>query len=92
MHRWPAANVLGPPPSRGRYLELKGGINACHIEYVYESCHRDFGPGDFGPGGPNYLVNLVRPQIIWTGPTPDNLDRHFWLPSNPAIKECISNL
>ena len=27
-----------------------------------------------------------------TGPTPDNLDRHFWLPSNPAIKECISNL
>ena len=23
---------------------------------------------------------------------PDNLDRHFWLTSNPAIKECISNL
>ena len=23
MHRWPAAYVLGPPPSRGRDLELK---------------------------------------------------------------------
>ena len=28
--------VLGPPPSRGRDLELEGGVNACHIDYVYE--------------------------------------------------------
>ena len=32
MHRGPAAYVLGPPP-----LELEGGVNACHVEYVYES-------------------------------------------------------
>ena len=37
MHRGPAAYVLGPPPSRGRDLELEGGVIACHIEYVYES-------------------------------------------------------
>ena len=37
MHRRSAAYVLGPPPSRGRYLELEGGVNACHVEYVYES-------------------------------------------------------
>ena len=37
MHRGPAAYVLGPPPSRGRDLELEGGVNACHAEYVYES-------------------------------------------------------
>ena len=37
MHRGPAANVLGPPPSRGSELELEGGVNACHVEYVYES-------------------------------------------------------
>ena len=37
MHRGPAAYVLGPPPSRGRDLELEGGVNACHLEYVYES-------------------------------------------------------
>ena len=38
MHREPAAYVLGPPPSRGRDLELEGGVNACHVdEYVYES-------------------------------------------------------
>ena len=37
MHRRPAAYVLGPPPSRGRDLELEGGVNACHVEYVYES-------------------------------------------------------
>ena len=35
MHRGPAAYVLGPPPSRGRDLELEGGVNACHVEYVY---------------------------------------------------------
>ena len=29
MHRGPAAYVLGPPPSRGRDLELEGGVNAC---------------------------------------------------------------
>ena len=40
MHRGPAAYVLGPPPSRGGDLELEGGVNACHVEYVYES--RDF--------------------------------------------------
>ena len=34
MHRGPAAYVLGPPPSRG---ELEGGVNACHVKYVYES-------------------------------------------------------
>ena len=36
MHRGPAAYVLGPPPSRGRD-ELEGGVNACHVDYVYES-------------------------------------------------------
>ena len=34
IHRGPAAYVLGPPPSRGRDLELEGGANACHVEYV----------------------------------------------------------
>ena len=37
MHRGPAAYVLGPPPSRGRDIELEGRVNACHVEYVYES-------------------------------------------------------
>ena len=37
MHHGPAAYVLGTPPSRGRDLELEGGVNACHIQYVYES-------------------------------------------------------
>ena len=37
MHRGPAAYVLGPPPSRGRDLELEGRVNSCHVEYVYES-------------------------------------------------------
>ena len=37
MHRGPAAYVLGPPPSRGRDLDLEGGVNACYVEYVYES-------------------------------------------------------
>ena len=36
MHHGPAAYVLGLPPSRGRDLELEGGVNACHVEYVYE--------------------------------------------------------
>ena len=27
MHRRPAAHLLGPPPSRGRDLELEGGVN-----------------------------------------------------------------
>ena len=36
MHRGPAAYVLGPPPSRGRDLELEGGVIACHVDYVYE--------------------------------------------------------
>ena len=35
MHRGPAAYVLGPPLSRGRDLELEGGVNACHVDYVY---------------------------------------------------------
>ena len=26
MHRGPAAYILGPPPSRGRDLELEGGV------------------------------------------------------------------
>ena len=34
MHRGPAAYVLGPPPSRGRDLELEGGVNACLVDYV----------------------------------------------------------
>ena len=37
MHRGPAAYVLDPPHSRGIDLELEGGVNACHVEYVYES-------------------------------------------------------
>ena len=37
MHRGPAAYVLDPPPSRGRDLELEGGVNAYHVDYVYES-------------------------------------------------------
>ena len=40
MHRGPAAYVLGPPPSRGRDLELEGGVNACHVDYVYERAPR----------------------------------------------------
>ena len=36
MHRGSAAYVLGLPPSRGRDLELEGGVNACHVDYVYE--------------------------------------------------------
>ena len=32
MHCGPAAYVLGPPPSRGRDLELEGGVNACHVD------------------------------------------------------------
>ena len=39
MHSGPAAYVLGPPPSRGRDLELEGGVNACHVDYVHESRH-----------------------------------------------------
>ena len=31
MHRGLAAYVVGPPPSRGRDLELEGGVNACHV-------------------------------------------------------------
>ena len=41
MHRGPTIYVLGLPPSRCRDLELEGGINACHVEYVYESEFRD---------------------------------------------------
>ena len=37
MHCGPATYVLCPPPSRGRDLELEGGVNACHVDYVYES-------------------------------------------------------
>ena len=37
MHRGLAAYVLGPPPSWGRDLELEGGVNACPVEYVYQS-------------------------------------------------------
>ena len=37
MHRGPAAYIMGSPLSRGRDLELEGGVNACHVEYVYES-------------------------------------------------------
>ena len=34
MHRGPAAYLLGPPPSRGRDLELEGGVNACHVDKI----------------------------------------------------------
>ena len=38
MHRRPAAYKLGRLAScKGQRLELEGGVNACHIEYVYES-------------------------------------------------------
>ena len=37
MHCGPATYVLGLPPLRGGDLELEGGVNACHVEYVYES-------------------------------------------------------
>ena len=37
MHRGLAANVLGPPPYRGRDLEPEGGVIACHVDYIYES-------------------------------------------------------
>ena len=29
LHLGPAAYVLDPPPSRGRDLELEGGVNVC---------------------------------------------------------------
>ena len=32
MHRRPAAYVLGSPPSRGRDVELEGGVNACYVD------------------------------------------------------------
>ena len=41
MQRRPAAYVLDPLPSRGGVLELEGGVNACHVEYVYEFESRD---------------------------------------------------
>ena len=41
MHRGPAAYVLGPPPSRGGDLELEGGVNACHGEFVHVYKFRD---------------------------------------------------
>ena len=47
MHRWPAVYVLGQPLSRGRDLELEGGVNACHVDYVYE-------PRDSHVGGTEY--------------------------------------
>ena len=37
MPRGPATHVMGPPPSRGGDLELEGEVNACYVEYVYES-------------------------------------------------------
>ena len=37
MYHGPSAYVLDPPPSRGGDLELEGGVNACYVEYVYES-------------------------------------------------------
>ena len=33
MHRGPAANVLGLPPSRGGDLELEGGVNVSLRKY-----------------------------------------------------------
>ena len=37
MHCGSATYVLDLPPSRGGDLELEDGVNACHVEYVYES-------------------------------------------------------
>ena len=37
MHRGPATYVLDPLPSRGGDIKLEGGVNACYVEYVYES-------------------------------------------------------
>ena len=37
MHRGLASYVVNPPPARGGDIELEGGVNACHVEYVYES-------------------------------------------------------
>ena len=34
MHRGPAAYILGPPPLRGRDLELEGGVNATSITFM----------------------------------------------------------
>ena len=35
MHHGPAAYILDPPPARGGDLELEGGVNAFHVEYLY---------------------------------------------------------
>ena len=37
MHRGLAVYVVDLPPSSGGDLELEGGVNDCHVEYVYES-------------------------------------------------------
>ena len=42
MHRGPAAYVLDQPPSRSGDIELEGGVNACHVEYLYEFESRDY--------------------------------------------------
>ena len=38
MHRGPAVYVLGPPPSRGRDLELEGGVNASYTSPETPTC------------------------------------------------------
>ena len=40
MNCGPAAYELGTPPSSGGDLELEGVVNACHVEYMFES--RDY--------------------------------------------------
>ena len=37
IHRGPATYVLGPLLQGAEISELEGGVNACHVEYVYES-------------------------------------------------------
>ena len=40
MHCGPAAYVLDPPPAMGGDLDLEGGVNACHVAYVYTQVPR----------------------------------------------------
>ena len=63
MHRGPVANVLDPPPSGGGDLELEGGVNARHVEYVYETPTCEV-PSD----GPDGVVEISLPPLC-TGDT-----------------------
>ena len=81
-------------PSRGRLRGRDGGVQGrrCHVllRLRGQPLVRALSPR-FWSAGPNYLVNWSTPDNL-DQLTPDNLDQNFWLPSNPVIKECISNL